>query len=295
MLLPALVSLTLGDGRVLGRGARLAARRPARPRRDDPDAARQARGGPQPRRGAGARPLGRRHAARPRLRRRLRPALGDGAARPHPRARRGLHGRVPGGAHGHVPLRQRAPTTATRGCGGTSRSAAIGSWDDGAPLDGLAAARVRPRRRRSSSALLQADLDDYPALYLGYRASAPAHTAGRLPAPGAHAKPPGGFQNFDLRSPEGGRHRGDDGHAHVPVARVRLRAAGRRPPRERHGDAARQAARAGRRLLLGEAGQGRLGLLGELEPGGRRLPRRPERRRPSGTTSTSPRATASRT
>ena len=119
--------------------------------------------------------------------------------------------------------------------------------------------------------VLEADLDDYPAMYLTSRPSQPRTLSAFFPRRVVKEQP-GGYLNFLLTATE----RADDiaetaGTPHLSLARVRARSARRRPRRQRHGDPARAAARAGQRLLLGEAGQGRLGLLGRLEPRGRRL------------------------
>ena len=93
-------------------------------------------------------------------------------------------------------------------------------------------------------ALLEADLDDYPALYLAYRHSHPRQLSSPSSRGASLKEAPGGFQRVRPRADGArGRHRRHRRHAPPAVARVRARAARRRPPRERHGDPSRAAAR----------------------------------------------------
>ena len=217
LVLPSPVSLTLG------RRPRARPRRPARPRgaargrRGDPDTARQAGRGEERLPRAGARALGRRDAARARLRRRLRAALGDGAARaasacatrasrsPSRRSRRRSSSAATGAHHGYEGLWRHEPISAL-GLGRTP--------------DGLAAARRSTCRGGPKLALLQADLDDYPAMYLGYRPSHPRQLSSVFPRR-ALEEQPGGYPGLRPRAHRARRrHRRDRGHAQLPVARA---------------------------------------------------------------------------
>jgi len=77
---------------------------------------------------------------------------------------------------------------------------ALGSGDQGQPLSTVLPMVVDPAHG-PKLAVLQVDLDDYPALYLRYRPSRPRELSALLPRR-ALAEAPGGFRDFDLVATE---------------------------------------------------------------------------------------------
>jgi alpha-glucosidase len=195
VLAPGALSLTLADGRVLGRGARL-----VRAERRDLDE-------------RIATPHGKRSAARNRCSE-LALVLSDGATL---RARAyddGLALRWETALPGRIRVRDEGFTVAfpsepfatfLSGSGahhnyeGLWRHepiSAIAAWDNQAPQT-AALPLVFDLEGGAKLALLQADLDDYPALYLGYSPGQPRQMRGVLPRRAA-GEAAGGFQGFDL-------------------------------------------------------------------------------------------------
>jgi alpha-glucosidase len=196
VLLPAPLSMTLADGRVLGRGARL-----VRADRREVDESI-----PTPN---GIRTAARNRASEVAL------VLSDGAtlrARAYDdglalRWETSLAGRVRVRDEGFTVAFPSEPTATFLSGSGAHHNyeglwrhepiAATFGWGEGAPptaslplvfdLDGGA-----------KLALLQADLDDYPAMYLGYHLSVPRHMRAVFPRR-ALTEAAGGFQNFDLQ------------------------------------------------------------------------------------------------
>ena len=144
-------------------------------------------------------------------------------------------------------------------------------------------------------ALLQADLDDYPAMYLGYRSSHPRQLSRRLPAAG----PARGAGRLPGLRPGGDRarrrHRRDRGHAHLPVAGVRPRPPRRRSPRERHGHPPRSPCPPPAPTSRGSSRARSSGTTGPTGTSRASTSRPAATTRRSATTSTSPRGTASST
>jgi alpha-glucosidase len=194
VLAPAPLSLSLADGRVLGRGARLLNADRKQVEETIPT------------------PLGKRAAVR-NLCRELALVLSDGAtlrARAYDdgfalRWETALPGRVrvreegfdiafpeepsafflagPGPHHGYEGLWRHAPISA------------LESWDE-KPLT-ASLPLVFETAGGPRLALLQADVNDYPAMYLGYRSSHPRRLHGAFPRR-ALREAPGGFLDFDL-------------------------------------------------------------------------------------------------
>jgi alpha-glucosidase len=195
VLLPAPVSMTLGDGRVLGRTARL-----VRAERREVDETIPT-------------PHGIRSAVRSRAAE-LGLVLSDGATL---RARAfddslalrwetALPGRVRVRNEGFTVAFPHEPVAAFLAGNGAHHDyeglwrrepiSAIGTWENAAP--GTAALPiVFDLDGGAKLALLQADLDDYPAMYLGYHASLPRRMRAVFPRR-ALKEAPGGFQHFDL-------------------------------------------------------------------------------------------------
>jgi hypothetical protein len=266
LVLPSPVSLTLDDGRVLGREPREG--RGARARRGDRNADRQPCAGEERLTGAGAGPGGRRDPARPYLRRRLCAALGETPFPGRIRVRdegfimvfleepRGVFLISENAHHGYEGLWRR------------ERISAESAMSGRAPLAGGAAARARAapgaeaRRPAGGPRSLPCALP---------------HAAGQSPAQPELGLPAArgsrATRGLDELRPGGARarrgYRGDIGDAVLSLARARRRRVRHRPRRERHSHAAGGSRGAGRGLLLG--GARARGLLGELEHRGRRL------------------------
>src|SRR5512139_2702331 len=79
------------------------------------------------------------------------------------------------------------------------RVSALGTFDTQAPLTASLPLVFEPGGLKL--ALLQADLDDYPAMYLGYRASHPRSLRSVFPRRVVR-EAPGGFMDFDLVAAE---------------------------------------------------------------------------------------------
>ena len=236
LLAPAPVSLSLADGRVLGRGARV-----LRVERKEIDETIPT-------------PLGKRAAVR-NAAAELALVLSDGAtlrARAYDdglalRWETALPGRVrvrdegfvvafpeepkafflagPGPHHGYEGLWRHAPISA------------LESWDE-KPPHGVAAARLRDRGRsapRPPAGRRGRLPRPVPRVPLEPPPPAPRRLPAPRPARGARRVP----RVRPRRDRARRRHRRDGGHPPLPVAGVRRRPPGRRSPRERHGDPAR--------------------------------------------------------